>query len=345
MNKQAYTLFIAVLLCLGTASLAQAQATKFAQAGMGFLKIDPAADVAALGGTHIGTAGRATSMFSNPAALALLEGGDATIGVTDWIADISLYSVAAAYRIEDIGVFGINVVSMDYGTFRGTRPWQNGDDPGLRDQGYIELGDFEVTELAVGISYARQITGQFYVGGNIRYALQDLGSVDIIDAFTGNIVNTDNSINSIVFDFGTIYYPGFHDLRFGASVRNFASQSDYFDQRFELPLTLDFGIAMDVLNLFDAAPGPENSQLTLALDWVHPRDFSERLHLGLEYGFLDTVFLRGGYKFNYDEESFTGGLGVQLQRSGYGIRADYAYSAFGEFFGSVNRITLSILLR
>ncbi len=345
MRKLVYTSFVAVLLCLGTAALAQAQATKFAQAGMGFLKIDVGADVAALGGTHMGTTGRATAMFSNPAAMALLDGGDVTAGVTDWIADIQLYGLAAAYRVGDIGVFGVNIVSMDYGTFRRTRPWQSGDDPGLRDQGYIDQGEFEVTELAVGISYARQITGQFYIGGNIRYALQDLGSVQIIDAFTGNIIDTDNEVNSIVFDFGTIYYPGFHDLRFGASVRNFSNQSDYFDQRFELPLTLDFGIAMNVLNLFNAAQGPSNSELTLALDWVHPRDFGERLHLGLEYGFLDTVFLRGGYKFNYDEESFTGGLGVQLERSGYGIRADYAYGAFGEFFGSVNRITLSILLR
>ena len=345
MRKSGYTSFVAVLLFLGTAASVQAQATKFAQAGMGFLKIDVAADVAALGGTHIGTTGRATAMFSNPAAMALLEGGDVTAGVTDWIADIKLYGLAAAYRIGDLGVFGINIVAMDYGTFRGTRPWQNGDDPGLRDQGFIDLGGFEVGEFAVGVSYARQITGQFYVGGNVRYAHQDLGAVQIIDAFTGNVVDTDNSINSIVFDFGTMYYPGFKDLRFGASVRNFSNQNDYFDQRFELPLTLDFGIAMNVLTLFGSAPGPENSHLMLAVDWVHPRDFSERLHLGLEYGFLDTVFLRGGYKFNYDEESFTGGLGVRLESSGYGIRADYAYGAFGDFFGSVIRLTLSILLR
>lgn len=344
MRKPAFTLFIAVLFCLGTATLAQAQATKYGQAGMGFLKIDVAADVAALGGTHAATTGRATAAFSNPALMALLDGGDVTAGVTDWIADIQLYGLAAAYRIGDLGVFGINIVSMDYGDFRRTVPYQ-GNDPVLRNQGYIDQGTFTVSEYAVGISYARQITGQFYVGGNVRLAHQDLGDVEIINAFTGATEMTDNSLDNIVFDFGTIYYPGFHDLRFGASVRNFSNQNDYFDQRFELPLTLDFGVAMNVLDLFSSAPGPENSSLTLAVDWVHPRDYSERLHIGLEYGFLDTVFLRGGYKVNYDEENVTAGLGVQFERSGYGIRADYAYAAFGEFFGSVNRVTLSILLR
>ncbi len=345
MRKVAYTSFVAVLVLLGTAAPTWAQATKYAQAGMGFLKIDVAANVAAMGGTHAGNTGRATAMFSNPAAMGLLEGGDISSGVTDWIADIKLYGLAAAYRIGNLGVFGISIVSMDYGTFQGTRPWQPGDDPGLRDQGYIALGDFEVSEYAVGVSYARQITGQFYVGGNIRIAHQDLGSVDIIDAFTGGVISTENSLDNIVFDFGTLYYPGLHDLRFGASVRNFSDQNDYFNQRFELPLTLDFGIAMDLLPLFSSATGPSNSVLTLAVDWVHPRDFSERLHLGLEYGFLETLYLRGGYKVNHDEEDFTAGLGVKFESSGYGIRADYAYAAFGGFFGSVNRITLSILLR
>lgn len=344
MRKATCTLSIAILFALGVTASVQAQATKYAQAGMGFLKIDVAADVAAMGGTYIGTPGRATAVFSNPAAMALLEGGDVTAGVTNWIADIKLYGLAAAYQVGNLGVFGVNVVSMDYGDFRRTIPYQ-GTDPVLRNQGFIDQGTFTVTELAVGVSYARQITGQFYVGGNVRFARQDLGEVEIINAFTGATEMTDSAVDNIVLDFGTMYYPGFHDLRFGASVRNFSNQNDYFNQRFELPLTLDFGIAMDVLTLVSSASGSENGTLTLALDWVHPRDFSERLHIGLEYGFLDTVFLRGGYKMNYDEEDFTAGLGVQLARSGYGLRADYAYSAFGEFFGSVHRVTLGILLR
>ncbi len=340
----------AILLYLMSTAGASGQAVKYAQSGMGFLQIAPSADVAALGGTYAGTTGKATSVFSNPAGLASLEGGEVSAGYVAWIADIALYSVAAAYKIGNIGVFGVNLVSMDYGTLKGTRPWQAGDDPGLRDQGYISLGNFTVNDLAVGISYARAITSQFYVGGNIRVARQDLSpniNVAIIDAITGNIIeNSENVVTNVVFDFGTLYYPGFHDLRFGASLRNFSNQSDYYDQRFELPLTLDFGLAMDVFQLFSEMPDQSNSQLTLALDWVHPRDFSERLHVGLEYGFMEMFFLRGGYKFNYDEESVSAGLGVNLKTSGgYGIRADYSYSAFGDFFGSANRLSVAIQIK
>ncbi len=349
MRNFATIVFSTIALCLSCTSMVTGQVVKYAQSGLGFLQIAPSADVAALGGTYIATTGKSTSVFSNPAALSMVEGADVSAGYVAWIADIALYSIAAAYEIDKIGVIGVNLVSMDYGTLRGTRPWQVGDDPGLRDQGYIDLGDFTVNDFAFGISYARSITSQFHVGGNIRYARQDLSpniDVAIIDAITGDIVeSSDNVVNNIVFDFGTLYYPGFHDLRFGAALRNFSNQSDYFDQRFELPLTLDFGLAMDVFQLFESVPGPSNSQLTLAVDWVHPRDYSERLHVGLEYGFMDMFFLRGGYKFNYDEESISAGIGVNLQTGGYGLRADYSYSAFGDFFGSANRLALAILLK
>lgn len=342
------SLFGIIACCILGASPALSQAVKYAQSGLSYLQIAPSADVAALGGTYAATTGKASSAFSNPAGLALLEGADVSAGYVAWIADIALYSVAAAYSIDKIGVFGVNLVSMDYGTLRGTRPWQSGDDPALRDQGYIDLGNFTVNDFAIGISYGRSITPQFFVGGNVRYARQDLSpniNVAIIDAITGNIIdNSENVVTNIVFDFGTLYYPGFHDLRFGASVRNFSNQSDYFDQRFELPLTLDFGVAMDVLQAFQNSSGSGNSKLILALDWVHPRDYSERLHVGVEYGFIDMFFLRGGYKLNYDEEGLTAGLGVHLQTGGYGLRADYAYSAFGDFFGSVNRLSVSLLM-
>ena len=312
---------------------------------MGFLKIDVDARNAAMGGTYIGSLGSANHTFGNPAALAEVEGFDVSASLVDWIADIQLYGIGAAYTLGNIGTFGFNLVVMDYGDLQRTRPWQAGDDPALRDQGYIDQGTFSVNEFAVGISYARKISTQFAIGGNLRFAQQDLGSVEIINAFTGGTQTIDNSLDNIIFDFGTVYYPGFRDLRFGISFRNFSNQSDYFDQRFELPLTLDFGMAMDLLQLPESAEA-STSSLTFAFDWVHPRDFDERVHLGLEYGFSEILYLRSGYKFNYDEEGFTAGLGVKfVADGGYGVRADYAYSAFGDFFEDVNRFTVSILFQ
>ena len=338
-----YTLLaVTLLLALGSVEVAKAQPTKYAQAGMPFLKIDVGARTAAMGGTYASVLGGADDMFSNPAGLALLDGFDVSSTVTNWIADIRHYGGGAAYRFGNIGTFGINLVWMDYGDLRRTSPALETAGPTDRERGYIDEGTFGVTEYAVGFSYARQITSQFYVGGQVRYASQDLGAVDLINELTSETENVENRVSNIVLDFGTMYYTGFRDLRFGVAVRNFSGQSEYYDQGFELPLALDFGIAMDLLTLAPSAPGGGNSTLTLALDWQHPRDYSERLHAGLEYGFADTVFLRGGYKFNYDSEGLTAGLGVKAGLGGYGLKAGYAYVDSNEFFGQIHRVTLGI---
>jgi len=309
--------------------------TKYAQAGMTFLNIDPTARVAALGGTRAATTGTEADIFANPAALAMMDGIGVTLARTNWLVDIGITGAAAAFSAGNYGVFGISLVNVDYGDIPRTIPYK-GYDPALRNTGYIQTGTFSPSDMAIGLSYARQIISQFYVGGNVKWATENLGDVPVIDQLTGETITAHNSVNNVVLDFGTLYYPGFKDLRFGVNFRNFSNQSDYYNQRFELPLTFDFGIAMDLMKLF---PGQSNNQLTLALDAVHPRDYSERVNMGLEYNFANTLFLRGGYKFNSSEAGLTAGLGIDYDLAGVGLRADYAYSAFG-LFGAVHRFTI-----
>jgi len=280
-------------------------------------------------------------MFANPAGLASLEGLEVISSVTNWIADIKHYAFGVAYNMGSAGTFGVGLIYMDNGDLRRTEPY-DGYDPELRNIGYLDLGTFNIQEYAIGISYARRITSQFYVGGQLKFAMQDLGDVVIFDEIEGVETNKNNSVSNLVADFGTLYYPGWKDFRFGVSIRQFANQSDYYNQRFELPLTFDFGIAMNVLELF--APEITSSKLTVAADWVHPRDYDRRQHLGVEYSFRDIFFLRSGYKFNYDEEGFTAGLGIRKDISGIGVKIDYTYSDFG-IFDSVSRFTVGIFLR
>jgi len=309
--------------------------TKYAQAGMTFLNIDPTARVAALGGTRASATGTEEDIFANPAAMAMMDGIGVTLSRTNWLVDIGITGAAAAFSAGNYGVFGVSLVNVDYGDIPRTIPYK-GYDPDLRNQGYIQTGTFSPSDYAIGLSYARQIISQFYAGANVKWAYENLGDVPVIDELTGETVTAKNSVNNIVLDFGTLYYPGFKDLRFGVNFRNFSNQSDYYNQRFELPLTFDFGIAMDLMTLFT---DQSNNKLTLALDAVHPRDYSERVNMGLEYSLSDILFLRGGYKFNSSEQGLSAGLGVDYDLGGVGIKADYAYSAFG-LFGAVHRFTI-----
>ncbi len=342
MKKIVSTVTLTVLLgFFASPEISQAQPVKYGQAGMKFLTIDVGGRLAAMGGTAIGVAGDASAMFTNPAGLSIIRGIDAMAGNTSWIADINHFGAAVAYGTGQVGTFGVSLVSMDYGEFKRTAPY-SGFDPEKRVIGYIDQGTFNVAEYAVGLSYARQIMSQFYVGGTVKYAYQNLGSVVIIDQYLGEEREAENDISNLVFDFGTLYYPGFHDLRFGVTIRNFSNQADYYDQRFELPLTFDFGMAMDLMQLW--SPGENGTQLTLAVDALHPRDYAERIHTGLEYNISDMLFLRGGYKFNYDEEGLTAGIGVRYGMQNVNMRVDYAYSAFG-IFDAVHRFSLGVTLQ
>jgi hypothetical protein len=324
-----------VLPLLGLNTALEAQPVKYGQAGMPFLNVNVGGR-AALAGTQMAVMGDAFDMFYNPAGLGLVQGLDVMSSVTNWIADIKHYAIGAAYRSGNLGTFGVGIIWMDYGDFVRTIPNDT-------NEGYATQGTFTVSEYALALSYGRQVTDRFFFGGQLKFATQDLGELPVFNEISGTVQNTSNNVNNVILDFGTLFYPGFHDLRFGVSVRNFANQSDYYDQRFELPLTFDFGIAMDMLNLFQEQTAESASKLTLAVDWVHPRDFSERVHLGAEYALSDFIFVRGGYKFNYDEEGFSAGIGIKQGLESIGLKLDYTYTDFG-IFDTVNRFTLGVFL-
>jgi len=230
---------------------------------------------------------------------------------------------------------------MDYGTFTETQPY-SGYDLGQRDIGYTVVGDFTVQEYALGISYVRKISSAFSFGAQIKYAYEDLYQSMIYDYRLGQNVLSNNRVQMYAFDLGTLYYTGWKDLRFGMSIRNFSRQGKFVDQRFELPLTMTMGLAMDVMSVFM----PESKQhLTMAVDWLHPRNWRERVHVGAEYTLFDMLCVRAGYKFNYSEEGLTAGIGVTKAMGDYGVRVDYSYGAFGDFFGSVQRIGIGISMK
>jgi opacity protein-like surface antigen len=106
----------------------------------------------------------------------------------------------------------------------------------------------------------------------------------------------------------------------------------------ELPLYFRVGIAYDVLR-------NEYMTLTTAIDAVRPNDNNEHLNIGAEFGFRNILFVRGGYKALFledSEEGLTAGLGLQYPLFGtIGTRIDYSYQDFGRL-KEVHSITLGV---
>ena len=307
---------------------------KLGQTGLKFLSVGVGARAAGMGEAFTIVGDGANALFYNPAGVAQMNSHfDFTVSVTDWISDVSYNAIGFVLNGGNWGNFGISIISPDYGIIGGTQVAPT-------EAGYKETGLLDVGAFAGGLSYARQITNKFRIGGQIKYASQHLGSNLIPMIVGGEMAGTelkDNKVSGLAYDLGTIFYPKFSGIEsfgFGMSIRNFSPQFKYAETAFQLPLTFTIGFAMDILDLYGKHP---DQFLLVEIDALHPRDYSERLHLGAEYSYKDMMTVRTGYKFNYDEEGLTFGVGFNFG----GLKLDYAYGDFG-VFNVMNRISLGM---
>jgi hypothetical protein len=313
--------------------------TKWAQTGFTFLEITSDARSAAIGDAVNSYSGYSGALFHNPATMANMPVMlNSSFSVNTWIADIKhlAFSAMVSPSSGDYGVLGISVQSVDYGKVLGTEVWNN-------EEGFINTEIFNPSALAVGIGYAKMISDQFSVGGQVKFAYQELGKSVVA---VGNTYETKrNTADVIAYDFGTIFKTGVKSITFGMSVRNFSKGIQYEEEQFQLPLLFTLGISA---NVFDFAElSSENQSLMLSVDATHPRSHPEQVKVGMEYRFMNTLAIRGGYISGNSEDAFTYGLG--LSTSGLGVSSmgnveiDYCYTPFG-IFNNVQRFTVQYSL-
>jgi len=325
MSKKLIYAFLLVIFIIPENSFA---IKKVAQSKMQFIKLGVSARAVAMGDAFTGISGDPNSIFYNPAGCAFIKGISIAFNQANWIADIKHTSATISYNAKRYGVVNLNYITMDYGSMERTivdaHAWE----------GYLSKGEFSVSEYAIGLGYAHQITDRLALGGQIKYISQDLGSNRIWRYIGSQFENTkivENKDDVVAYDFGTFYYTGFKGLTIAMAIQNFANKA--------IPLNFRFGMAINLNEVI--IPNSQNNTIVLDFDVLHPRDYSERAQLGIEYGFRRLFFLRMGYKLNYDEEDFSAGVGVNLTMKGLLLKVDYAYTNFG-ILGNVNRFSISI---
>jgi hypothetical protein len=156
-------------------------------------------------------------------------------------------------------------------------------------------------------------------GVNLRYVREDLD-----DAVTSNWS----------VDLGTVYHTGIKTLRLAMVGRNFGPDAEFADwderigipaMRVKMPMSYSFGAAMDIIEKTNNSP----HLLIGVAEFIHPNDGPEKINIGAEYTFQNLLALRGGYRFNYDEESFTIGGGLNLSTAYGTFKVDYSFWDFG----------------
>jgi hypothetical protein len=329
----------------------EVETDKRGQTGFKFLTTSVDARASGMGGAVTSSVeGSSTALFYNPASMARMQGNfHASAGNVEYLVDLTYNFASAAYSPVGgrYGVFGVSFINVDYGDFIETIRADNA-------AGFIELGTYSPTALALGLGYARSFTDRFSVGAQVKYALQDLGTFAVARQEGGgttvgdgtSVSMRDYSFNTLAVDFGILYNTGFRSLTLAMSTRNFSRELIYEQERFELPLTFQIGMSMDMMDLTSLDPSAHS--LLVAVDAQRPRDFVEHLKIGTEYTLMDVLSIRGGWSQAFvgsddTEEGLSLGAGLYYDIQGIGFGADYAYTDFG-LFGELHRIALQISL-
>jgi hypothetical protein len=322
---------------------------KLAQTSFKFLSVTSDARAAAMAEAMTSLQIASSALFFNPAGMSEMDRFiEISASNNQWIADIKHYTVSMAVNPAsgNYGVLGFSLQYVDYGNFIGTIVRTD------MDKGYEDVGIFKLYALAVGVGYAKKLTDQFSVGGQIRWAHQDLGQSIIpnqnvqipiyapddsahtsILGYQDSSVTATNKLTPLVFDFGTQFKTGIKSLTFGMSVRNFSKEIQYVYEQFQLPLVFTLGISMNLMDLIGDVP--LNQSLYMSVDASHYRDHPEQLKIGLEYKVMNMLALRGGYITNSDESD---GLSFGVGVTQFGFAFDYSYTPFG-IFSNVQRMT------
>ncbi len=342
--RKLFIVAISLILVLSTVS------TVFAvsQAAVLFLMISPGARAAGMGEAFVAMADDATAAYWNPAGLAFQDGREVTIMHANWLPQLvsDMYYDFLAYRqhFESLGgTLGVNVTYLNMGEQVHTDP-----------KG-VDLGTFQSWDLAVTLSYATKISSNFGFGVGARYIHSHLAPIGAGTEKGKGIAD------GFALDIGVLYQNLLiHGLSFGANLSNMGPKITYIDaaQADPIPTNLKVGLAYKLLDM-------EYNELTLTMDtnkllvvrhgdeaedfyralfsaWTDEKADKLISSVGLEYGYSDMIFLRGGYYYDEDGKVKYPSFGAGLKYSRF--RFDFAYVAAeqGHPLSDTMRFSLSI---
>ncbi|HQO09334.1 MAG TPA: PorV/PorQ family protein [Clostridiales bacterium] len=332
-------ILLSVLAGMATFTFAQ---DKAGTAGMTFLKMDVSARATALGGSFIGLSDDASCLYYNPSGMMNLKNMEFIASYNMYAADIQYTFAGGTYPVPQLnGAAGLQIGYLTTGDMDETTP--------LYPAGTGRT--FSASDMFLGLSYAQMLTPKFFVGGTVKFIMEDLA---------------DESVFVASGDVGTFYNTGWKSLIFGMSIRNFGSNFTYIDEDTPLPMLFVFGASYTAMN--DGV-----NKMSLLMEAAHPSDNSEYITVGCEYSYNDMFFARFGRKIDNDEYWFMkddsvdfpenadiedpelktvdGGvnwmgtsLGLGFKMSNMGLKVDYAWKHMGDL-GITHMVTLGYTIK
>jgi hypothetical protein len=327
------------------AGLLHAQ-TKVGTTAANFLTIPVGPRATAMGGAFTAVANDATTAFWNPGGLSRVPRSELTFAYTEWLVETNFNWLGFVYKLDNDNAIALFVNQLDYGEENVTVP---GQEMGTGDKWRAE-------DIAIGLSYAKNLTDRFSIGGTVKYISQSIWN---------------ESATAFAIDVGLLFFTPLEGLSLGANISNFGTEmkldgrdlllaadvdpahtgnnanisSTLLTDSWPIPLVFAVGLAYDAVNNADW-------RFTVATDVRIPGNQATYFNFGSELVWANVISLRVGYNKLLLQESdspfdrgaevgLTAGVGVQYDFGGFFAKFDYSYSDFG-IFDQISRFSLSV---
>lgn len=303
-----------------------------------FLLIEPSARIAGMGNAGVSASDGLDAAYFNPAVIGLLHNHNVQFTHSVWLAGITYDYVAVSLPTGKWGNVVASLTALNSGEIDVRTVAQP-----------LGTGErYSVSDVAIGLGYGRQVTDRFSAGARVSYVQEA-------------IWNT--SMNTVVFDFGTLYQVSERGLRIGASLSNFGTQGRFsgrdlaivydgdptrygdngalpgevYTDAFAVPTFFRVGVGMP----FRLSP---QAKLQVAVDAFHPSDNTEGMSAGAEFEYLRRFALRAGWQSAFQRDTELGltlGIGMWGKLDVYGYKVDYGWAEHRRL-GGTHRVTFGL---
>ena len=333
--KKRNLILLFFIMCIFINRNGQSQVINYAGTSVAnFLKIGLGAKSVGLAEADITMADDASMLYLNPGSVSWLEKSSVNFSYIQWFVQTSISYFSFVYPTS-FGNIGLDIIYFGSGDIHETTL--------LKQEGTGRV--ISASDLSIGLAYAKNLTDRFSFGLKVKYLYEQLASV---------------SASTFAFDIGSVFITSFlNNLKIGISLSNFGGTFKFEGNdllvsqlvpgtttnkqvpamlqtnSWDLPLLFKIGVST-------VAFETSNYRVGVSYTVLDSRDYDVRHNIGGSIQVYDFVTLRGGYRFNYGEATFSAGIGLKTKTDFIGdLSFDYAYSDYGRLKG-VSQFTICI---
>lgn len=306
--KRIYLILLISILGLVSSDLFAGNHQRAGQAGASQLLVNPWARTTGWGEAGVACVTGYESMHLNVAGLAFTKKLEVGFNNSQYLAGSGLQvnAAALAIRVGENSVLGAMVNVYNWGEIEKTSE-------NMPEGGF---GTYKPGYATIGVSYAREFSNSIYGGITIK----------MLNEHTDNIKSSGFAI-----DAGIQYITGFgkykdirnrDNIHFGITMKNVGTTMKYTgdgmtfvgfsptgtlmsvenrSQEYELPSLIKIGLSYHI-RLAPKVDEEEdvvysNHNLAIALNFTSNSFTKDQFHVGIEYSFMEYLFLRAGYTY------------------------------------------------